>query len=171
MREHVVRQTRALFVYPLVYMGVWLVPLISHLMGGDRLGAPFGVMMTGLVSLAIQGLVDAVVFSLREKPWRAAEVNIDGRQTFWSCYDEKRSIHGTNVGRSFEDMLVDRRIARWRLDEELEERRLERLCGRPVTMDWWEHEHRRALVSVDSASEHDMYVRDEDEPKGLFRTE
>lgn len=117
------------------------------------MGAPFGVMITGLVSLAIQGFVDAVVFSLREKPWRNVETSVDNRHTIWPCYDEQHGTHGSNPGRSVEDMVTDRRIARWRLDKELEERRLERLAGRPTTLDWWEHEHRRVLVSVDSISE------------------
>lgn len=161
MRGNIVRQTRYLFVYPLVYLGVWLIPFVSHLMGGDRLGAPFGVIITGLVSLSIQGFVDAVVFSLREKPWRDAEACVEHRRPFWACYDEQQGIYGANPGRSIEDMVADRRIARWRLDEELQERRLGRLVSRPATLDWWDYEHRRVLMSVDSVSEHGKHRTDE----------
>jgi G protein-coupled receptor GPR1 len=161
MRENVVRQMRYLFVYPLVYLGVWLVPFISHLMGGDRLGAPFGVIITGLVSLSIQGFADAVVFSLREKPWRDDGASTENRHPWWHCHDDQYSVHGTNTGRSTEDMVSDRRVARWRLDAELAERRLERLTDRPTTLDWWDCEHQRVLMSVDSISEHERHVTDE----------
>lgn len=153
MRENVLRQTRYLFVYPLVYLCVWLAPFISHVMHGDSMEAPFGLMLTSLFSLAIQGFADALVFSLREKPWKSWPVDGENDPPFWTRgQDWQHNSLAGSVGRSRDSINADQRIARWRLDEELTERQMEREGGQRVVLDWWEVEHRRILMSVESTS-------------------
>ncbi|CRK12563.1 hypothetical protein BN1708_010560 [Verticillium longisporum] len=66
------RQLRLLFVYPLVYMLVWAVPFAQHVLRWNEplRAGPFGLVLASLVSLCMQGAADAVLFALREKPWR-----------------------------------------------------------------------------------------------------
>lgn len=115
--------------------------------------APFGLMLTSLFSLAIQGFADALVFSLREKPWKSWPVDGENDPPFWTRgQDWQHNSLAGSVGRSRDSINADQRIARWRLDEELTERQMEREGGQRVVLDWWEVEHRRILMSVESTS-------------------
>ena len=67
------RQVRLLFVYPLVYMAVWIVPFVSHcLQYSDYFSKnpPFILQCFSTSILALQCAVDCCLFSFREKPWR-----------------------------------------------------------------------------------------------------
>lgn len=142
-REALRRQTRQLLIYPLVYLAVWVCPFISHVLGGRNV--PFPLLIATIFSLSIQGAADALVFALREKPWQQIENGREDEENrplrvWW------RGVHDSqapNVGRTPDEMLVDGRIARRRLREELEQRMSERneserhfMVRR--TVDWWE---------------------------------
>lgn len=157
MRENIRRQTRYLFIYPLVYMVVWLAPFASHLMGGDNEGAPFGVLLASLLSLCIQGTADAIIFSLREKPWNQSLPDAKVPQLcFWDL-DREHDQRTPNIGRTRQEMLIDSEIAKRRLDEELAEKRMERLALHRPAANWWDFEPARVFGSVDSISHHDYY--------------
>ncbi|KAM0618104.1 hypothetical protein ACHAP0_000762 [Verticillium nonalfalfae] len=144
------RQLRLLFVYPLVYMLVWAVPFAQHVLRWNEplRAGPFGLVLASLVSLCMQGAADAVLFALREKPWRhghgtarqgagraqtvavAAAVTrgegrgVDGdggRRGSWRTRWGMRQ--GEGPGRTREEMLFDGRNARARRDIEASERR------------------------------------------------
>ncbi|KAI8270478.1 hypothetical protein K4K58_009813 [Colletotrichum sp. SAR11_239] len=70
-RDKIRRQLRLLFVYPLVYILIWAVPFVAHVMRWDNpeQAGPFAVVLLSLVSLSIQGLVNACLFCAVEKPW------------------------------------------------------------------------------------------------------
>lgn len=70
-RDKIRRQLRLLFVYPLVYILIWAVPFVAHIMRWDapEQAGPFAVVLLSLVSLSIQGLVNACLFCAVEKPW------------------------------------------------------------------------------------------------------
>ncbi|KAK1566416.1 G protein-coupled glucose receptor regulating Gpa2-domain-containing protein [Colletotrichum navitas] len=70
-RDKIRRQLRLLFVYPLVYILIWAVPFVAHVMRWDNPedAGPFAVVLLSLVSLSIQGLVNACLFCAVEKPW------------------------------------------------------------------------------------------------------
>ncbi|KAK1514983.1 uncharacterized protein CCOS01_13176 [Colletotrichum costaricense] len=70
-RDKIRRQLRLLFVYPLVYILIWAVPFVAHVMRWDNpeQAGPFVVVLLSLVSLSIQGLVNACLFCAVEKPW------------------------------------------------------------------------------------------------------
>ncbi|KAK2067041.1 hypothetical protein P8C59_000810 [Phyllachora maydis] len=78
-RATVRRQLRALFVYPLAYVLSWVFPFASHMRGLDR-DAPGGaahpdwLLVVGIISLCVQGAVDAALFTARERPWRHRDV-------------------------------------------------------------------------------------------------
>lgn len=66
------RQLRFLFIYPMVYILLWIIPFCSHALGyNDYLAAhpPFWLYLLASMILALQGAVNALVFSWRERPW------------------------------------------------------------------------------------------------------
>jgi G protein-coupled receptor GPR1 len=138
-RAKIRRQLRQLFIYPLVYLAVWLVPFVSHIKGEDHNGSPTVLAMISLLSLCAQGAANALIFSVKEKPWRHAKRRPRGyHHGLWSRYNQQEGVN-PNVGRTREEMLVDGRIARRRRDEELAERRMQSFSRPNTARDWWEH--------------------------------
>ena len=159
--KNIKRQLRFLFIYPLVYMLMWVIPFISHsLMYSDHIAhnPPFILSCFVTVIIALQATVDCWLFSTREKPWRY----IPGtRGTFWDSFAWWRRREGERaigkrvsaVGKSTREMEADATDARQRRDEEglrfKEERRVEKerkesLAGiGSLDKDWWEEERKR----------------------------
>ncbi|PHH82170.1 hypothetical protein CDD82_6792 [Ophiocordyceps australis] len=143
-RDKTRRQLRQLFIYPGVYIVVWLVPFVSHVAGDD---SSFVLVLASLISLCAQGIADALVFSVLEKPWRHARRNSAAAATSW-CLRLWRPGRGVGevsgastavkVGRTREEMLVDSRVATRRREEELAERRLLQLAPPRRQREWWD---------------------------------
>jgi G protein-coupled receptor GPR1 len=75
-----------MFIYPLVYTLMWLIPFAMHCMNyWDRWAqTPVEFLRVGSsICIALMGFTDALIFSLREKPWRGIEGS-DG--TFWGSF-------------------------------------------------------------------------------------
>ena len=93
------RQLRLLFIYPLCYFAMWLIPFVSHLMSYDNYRAQhpkFALLVLSFISVSSMGLVDSVVFSIRERPWRhirGTDGTFLGSFCFWRC---ERGSEGTN---------------------------------------------------------------------------
>jgi G protein-coupled receptor GPR1 len=146
-REKIIRQLRLLFIYPLVYVAVWILPFIVQLTGYGK-GAPFGMRLASIIFLCSQGLADAIVFSLKEKPWKHGQaVNLQSLM-FWK---RQRGVPdaGLRVGRTREEMMVDGRFARMRRDQEIAAKKLEREADQTVASsgskpktapEWWDNE-------------------------------
>lgn len=101
-RQRIHRQLRLMFIYPLVYTLMWLIPFAMHCMNywNKYAANPVEFLRVGSsICIALMGFVDALIFSLREKPWRSIESS-DG--TFWGSfvvYRRKRPADGeTQVG-------------------------------------------------------------------------
>ncbi|CAM1503292.1 Fc.00g080680.m01.CDS01 [Cosmosporella sp. VM-42] len=139
-REKIRRQLRQLFIYPLVYIIVWILPFIVHLTSYGR-GAPFGMVAASLVFVSLQGLADAIVFSLKESPWRHPQRKRPCNLRFWKRNSVQEVALNTNVGRTREEMLLDGRNARERRDAELQARRVEPMADRKTVKEWWDHDH------------------------------
>lgn len=146
-RDSVRRQLRYLFVYPVVYLCVWIVPFLAHTMGADSNGASFGLVMVSLISLCIQGFADALVFTIKEKPWLNSKQRTR-RCSFWSPWSWRRrssfdfDVGGPAVGRSREQMTMDGFLARKRRDVESahrdEERRQTLALPSSARREWWD---------------------------------
>ncbi|KAK3306726.1 G protein-coupled glucose receptor regulating Gpa2-domain-containing protein [Chaetomium strumarium] len=155
-REKTVRQLRALFAYPLVYIIVWLFPFVSHVLRYDDDGdgdgpAPFWLLVLGIISLCVQGAVDCALFMARETPWRYAQgrgfwLSLRRRWAWclggWWCSGDDGGS-GSRAGRTREEMLVDGRLARKRREEEMVVERdtvRSRMGdgGRARGREWWE---------------------------------
>ncbi|ODA81105.1 hypothetical protein RJ55_04068 [Drechmeria coniospora] len=117
-RKQVHRRLRQLFVYPILYAVVWLMPLVAHLVDGDGTEPSFGLVLASLASLCSQGVADVLVLSTVEKPWRQPRRDSWSplfRSPFFRRFTlSPASITRANVGRTREEMLVDGMTARRR---------------------------------------------------------
>ncbi|CZS88549.1 related to G protein-coupled receptor [Rhynchosporium graminicola] len=129
-RDKIRRQLRFLFIYPLVYIGMWILPFVSHGMQySDRFvtDPPFALTCCTTVSICMQAAVDAWLFSTREKPWRHIPGTSGGfwvSLKFWSDWTgfRRRSIV-QGPGKTREEMVHEARAAYRRRDEEILQRR------------------------------------------------
>ena len=78
------RQLRYMFVYPMIYLLMWLMPFVNHCYFYTKAHhPPFSLNTVSLVSLLLQCTVDCLIFSVKEKPWRyaaKAEANARGQR-------------------------------------------------------------------------------------------
>lgn len=71
-RRAIQRQLRILFIYPIVYMCMWAIPVISHCMSySDRFAQRpvFAISALSSFCQTFMGFADVAVFCWREKPW------------------------------------------------------------------------------------------------------
>lgn len=72
-RARIHRQLRLMFIYPLTYILMWLIPFVFHcMMYQDKWAAHpvHWLTMLSTICVALMGAVDCLIFSLRERPWR-----------------------------------------------------------------------------------------------------
>jgi G protein-coupled receptor GPR1 len=129
-RDKIRRQLRFLFIYPLVYIGMWILPFVSHVLQyDDKFAAnpPFGLTLVTTVCICSQAAVDCWLFSTREKPWRqipGTDGSFWASLKFWSGWEglgQRSMDHGP--GKSREEMVREARAAYQRRDVELAQQR------------------------------------------------
>jgi G protein-coupled receptor GPR1 len=149
-REKMGRQLRFLFVYPAVYMAMWIVPFINHTMQyNDHTAAnqPYVLACLVTILLTLQCTVDCLLFSIREKPWR----HIPGTKgqfwesfRFWTSFSQERRGSrdgGKGPGMGRQEMVVEARRAYKRRDEEIAARAsevAERRERGATDRSWWD---------------------------------
>lgn len=72
-RRAIQRQLRLLFIYPVVYVCLWVIPFVSHCQNySNRLAQHpvFALTALNIFCQNIMGFADVVIFCWREKPWR-----------------------------------------------------------------------------------------------------
>jgi hypothetical protein len=72
-RRRIHRQLRLLFVYPLIYTLMWLIPFVHHSMNYSDYWANHPVWLIRLgqtLCFCSMGFIDCLIFCVREKPWR-----------------------------------------------------------------------------------------------------
>lgn len=72
-RGKIQQQLRFIFVYPLAYMAMWVLPFVSHaLQYNDYYAANPPFVLSALITIIItsQSAVDCWIFNIKEKPWR-----------------------------------------------------------------------------------------------------
>jgi hypothetical protein len=87
-----------MFIYPLVYTLMWLIPFIQHCtMYSDHFANhPMWFFRVGAtVFITSMGFVDCLVFSVREKPWRSIQTS-DG--TLWGSFAVWHSPRFSSAG-------------------------------------------------------------------------
>jgi len=149
-RDKIRRQLRFLFIYPLVYIGMWLLPFVSHILQyRDRFtkDPPFVLICLTTICVASQAAVDCWLFSTREKPWRHIPGNnksFFGSLRFWSGWkgvSKRRVVHGP--GKTRDEMFREARAAYRRRDEEMAQQRTENVNmgnngDSKKERSWWE---------------------------------
>ncbi|EKD21706.1 uncharacterized protein L3040_004929 [Drepanopeziza brunnea f. sp. 'multigermtubi'] len=128
-REKIQRQLRFLFIYPLVYIGMWFLPFASHgLQYSDRFATdpPFALTCCATVSLSLQAAVDAWLFSTREKPWKHIPGTNGGfwvSLKFWADWTgfRKRRVRQSGPGKTRGEAHREAVAARQRLVDERNE--------------------------------------------------
>ena len=69
------RQLRYMFIYPLVYILMWIPPFINHCYYYTvEYNPPFELNCVSLTFLSLQCAVDCLIFNIRERPWRSEPV-------------------------------------------------------------------------------------------------
>jgi G protein-coupled receptor GPR1 len=75
-RANLKRQLRLIFIYPIVYVVMWIIPFTLALMQYSpryAMRPPPALAVIATMCLTLMGAVDCVVFLWREKPWRATQ--------------------------------------------------------------------------------------------------
>ena len=95
-RRSIQRQVRTLFIYPVAYIVMWLIPWISHCLSYNDYLALHPIFAVSLMSSTCQtllGFVDATIFCLRERPWKhipGSDGTFLGSFRFWEFCDGPR---------------------------------------------------------------------------------
>lgn len=116
-RRLIQRQLRLLFIYPCIYMLLWVVPLVVNIMNYTDYFAQHPVFAIGIIQLVcvtIMTFADVVVFCWRERPWRhipGSDGTFTGSLMFW------RYCFGTQWSQNRRAS----RAASWTPDEEEDE--------------------------------------------------
>jgi G protein-coupled receptor GPR1 len=98
-RNAILGQLRLLFIYPVVYVLMWVFPFVSHCLQYSNYFAmhpPFWLNVVATCSLALQAGADCAVFSWREKPWRRVRRN-GGREKV--AKESLRRVSAWTLGR------------------------------------------------------------------------
>ncbi|KAK4494598.1 hypothetical protein PRZ48_013954 [Zasmidium cellare] len=95
-RKAIQRQLRLLFIYPVVYLILWVIPFVSHAMNYSNHFAQhpiFTISALNVFCQTIMGFCDVLIFSWREKPWRhipGSDGTFLGSFKFWNVLFSKR---------------------------------------------------------------------------------
>lgn len=158
-------------------MGMWVVPLISHMTQYNDHSAihpSYGLTVAVTVILCMQCAVDCLLFCSREKPWKHISDTSGGiveSLKVWEVFDKERRgsnshSHGgfkRRGGMSREEMSVQARRAYRRREEELAARVLERGERRSQVRSWWDD-------GFDGAGRPCSIVIEEWDPLDIFPT-
>ena len=147
------RKLRLLFIYPIVYVAMWLIPFVYHcLQYTERYSTnpPYPLTVLSVMVLALQGTVDGLLFSSREKPWRFVGNGsllpwVKASQGCWL----RRSCGGSNLEESGNIGEENH--------EEQGQMRLKDTWNTPIKgqgQDWWDVEGRMRMDSVMMGTDH-----------------
>ncbi|MCJ1351166.1 MAG: hypothetical protein MMC33_001148 [Icmadophila ericetorum] len=166
------RQLRLVFIYPLVYALLWIIPFAAHcLQYSDYYSAHPIYLLTcmNVAILCLQCAVDCIVFGIREKPWRLAEKGNGTLLDSFKFWKDNWSIKlnalniardRKGVGKTSGEISAEARHAKGRRDAEMRNLQTEREAAekkRKVSLarrggrterSWWEVEGKRRQDSI-----------------------
>ncbi|KAF2873465.1 G protein-coupled glucose receptor regulating Gpa2-domain-containing protein, partial [Massariosphaeria phaeospora] len=88
-RNRINKHLKLMFVYPLAYILMWIIPFVNHCMTYQDKWAShplYWLQLMGTICTAIMGAVDTLIFSFRERPWRhipTSDGSFLGSFTYW----------------------------------------------------------------------------------------
>lgn len=174
-RERIRKQLRFLFIYPLVYLGMWTIPFVNHCLQYieryAEVGPPFPIACLAVVCICSQGAVDCWLFSSREQPWKHipdSDKTFLGGLKFWKNWHASAlpvnifagGVSRRGSGKSRGEMSIDARRAYIRRDEEMAARRANSESKRKSH--WWD-DHREETMPAVVEEEPSRMKYDEDE--------
>ncbi|KAK5107615.1 hypothetical protein LTR62_000950 [Meristemomyces frigidus] len=98
------RQLRLLFIYPVVYIILWLTPFIMHCFNYNNYYAQNPIFALSLLNAFCQcflGFADVSIFCWREKPWRhvpGSDGTFLGSFALWTIWGRQRRRRASGVG-------------------------------------------------------------------------
>lgn len=149
-RDKIRRQLRHLFIYPLAYIGMWLIPLVCQILQfDDRFAAalPFGLRCVSTICLCSQAAIECWLFSSREKPWKhipQTKGNFSSSLRFWAGWgDPAGEVKAApRPGRTKDEVVRETRAAYQRRNEEIAQRQSESEQPRSFNLRgdrmWWD---------------------------------
>ncbi|MCJ1291167.1 hypothetical protein MMC34_002710 [Xylographa carneopallida] len=155
------RKLRLLFIYPLVYMLMWVLPFVMHCLQYTDYysqNPPYVLAVFVTAILAVQGAVDSVLFSTREKPWR--HLNNSSFRGWCTHWGKNKVLGESKEGKNSEEAAYDNHQALVRRHEEevvLKDTEASEKPARPGfnrETSWWEQEGRMRLDSVMLGTDH-----------------
>lgn len=102
-QEAIQREVRLLFVYPVVYLVGWLVPLIANMFNYSNYYARHPIYTLAALSTFCQiflPIADCLVFAWREHPWRqipGSDGSFWGSFAFWTFGDATRTLPSSTI--------------------------------------------------------------------------
>ena len=93
-RQAIQRQLRLLFIYPMVYLMVWLIPFVVNIMNYTSWAQHpvYALQILQVIMLTMMTTIDVVVFSWRETPWRhipGSDGTFVGSLMWWRfCFED-----------------------------------------------------------------------------------
>ncbi|KAK6429073.1 G protein-coupled receptor gpr1 [Oleoguttula sp. CCFEE 5521] len=97
-RSAIQRQLRMLFIYPVIYMLMWIIPMVAHFLSySDHFAKHpvFGLSMMSSFCQTLMGFVDVCVFCWRERPWHhipGSDGTFLGSFCFWKFDHDGKSL-------------------------------------------------------------------------------
>ncbi|KAK0825993.1 G protein-coupled receptor gpr1 [Friedmanniomyces endolithicus] len=97
-RQAVQRQLRLLFIYPVTYIIIWIIPFINHSFNYSDYYAQHPFFVLNVLNTFCQcflGFADVCVFCWREKPWRhvpGSDGTFLGSFCFWRFWRTENSV-------------------------------------------------------------------------------
>jgi hypothetical protein len=91
-RSRIHRQLRLMFIYPIVYILVWLFPFISYCLTFKEKYAArpvYWLTFSHIICISSMGAIDCLIFSLRERPWShipSSDGSFLGSFTWWRTF-------------------------------------------------------------------------------------
>lgn len=99
-RYRIHRQLRLMFIYPIVYTLMWVMPFVHHCLQYNNYFAAHPIWFIRLgatICMTSMGFVDCLIFSVREKPWRKMQTS---GGTVWGSLAVWRSSRPSDAGLS-----------------------------------------------------------------------
>ncbi|KAL9631619.1 MAG: hypothetical protein Q9164_005783 [Protoblastenia rupestris] len=107
------KQLRYMFVYPLVYLLMWIPPFANHCFGYSKTLPPFALNMVALACLTLQCAADCLVFNMREKPWRHMRRFGDRGPAINCTKDNEKRIKSPPTAPADEEHGPEKRSRNW----------------------------------------------------------
>jgi hypothetical protein len=128
-RAKICKQLHFMFIYPVAYIAMWIVPLVAHCFQYSDQYAnepPYALNAVMTIILTSQCTVDCLLFSIKEKPWRHLRENRKTICRGWAYLKDltlgrrrsSQSYTRRGPGKSAAAMAADARLAYRRRDDE-----------------------------------------------------